>query len=285
MSGTITLTQIQPDSSENEEYKKINEVIGAEFKSRRNGCQDTDDLTEVDGGKKVNVDGQEDQGGPCNGQCDIANLTEKFSNMSLTKDEEKKTVESLKLSKLVNIMNNSASKSGIIKVASQFSLSKEEMVNLSLNAAGGGKPALTFLNELSVRKSSESINILITCCKEVPALKGAVTVLESLDPSIKTIGDLLPMHLDDLADKLQRDGSSKLPDYKYVAEEFNMQEHIPTYEASVRTENSYCPTRYLIQVLATRLYTVGEFLTALKKVKNVKAYNEVLEQIEKRREK
>ncbi|XP_057300667.1 uncharacterized protein LOC130635255 isoform X2 [Hydractinia symbiolongicarpus] len=243
MSGTITLTQRQPDPSENEEYKKINEVTGTAVRSRRNGCQDTDDLAEVDGGKKVYVDGQEDQGSPCNGQCDIANLTEKFSSISLTKDEEKKTVDSLKLSKLVNIMNKSPYKSGIIQVACQFSLSKEEMVNLSLNAAGGGKPALTFLNELSVQKSSESIYRLITCCKEVPALTGAVTVLESLDPSIKTIGDLLPMHLDDLADKLQREGSSKLPDYKYIAEEFNMQEHIPMYEASVRTENSYCPTR------------------------------------------
>lgn len=66
--------------------------------------------------------------------------------------------------------------------------------------------------------------------------------------------------------------------WEKVAEGLEMQSLIQQFAVAVMQQNSYCPTRYLIQVLASsRLYTVGQFLDDLRAIKNVQAYNDVID--------
>lgn len=162
-------------------------------------------------------------------------------------------------------------------VARACDFTLEEMVELQLHRAGGGNPALTFLRTLVSSKEGErSIEDLRTCF-EVKEISQALNVLNKFC-DLKQISNLNETQLNQLATKLQLPANVPLPDWKHVADHFNMHKLIPNCQQAVKENHSYSPTSYLVQFLSTKGYTIGKFLEVLRKVGNKQAVKLVEQQ-------
>ncbi|XP_057300672.1 uncharacterized protein LOC130635339 [Hydractinia symbiolongicarpus] len=142
---------------------------------------------------------------------------------------------------------------------------------LFLHRSGGGNPAAAFVEALPFYHPDKEIRELKEIC-ENEGLVHVAGFFQNFDLTRK-FGELTPDDMSKLATLLLQQES-----WKIVAEGLEMQSLIQQFAVAVMQNNSYCPTRYLLQLLAaSRLYTVGELLHDLRAIGNVRAYNHLIE--------
>ncbi|XP_057300560.1 uncharacterized protein LOC130633797 isoform X2 [Hydractinia symbiolongicarpus] len=177
-----------------------------------------------------------------------------------------KPLDDLKFTELCKKLDSALPPCNVDAVARACDFTLEEMVQLQLHRAGGGSPALTFLRTLVLSEEGErSIEDLKECFKAKKIPKAALNVLKTFS-DVDHICNLTEDQLDQLAQKLQFQPYVSLPDWKDVADYFNMHRLIPNCQQAVKQNNSYSPTFYLVQLLSTRGCTIGKFLEVLRKV-------------------
>ena len=186
----------------------------------------------------------------------------------------------LKLHKLSDLLNAAPDPYGIKTVAIYCNLSRQELTELEMNAAGGGHVIGTFLNVFVLQKGDLPTERLLGCF-EAYEMERAKKVLQEIlvRKTVKYIEDLTPLDLDVLARALIVSAYSPLPDWKTVAEYFEMQDQIPSIKSAIRVGNQFDRTWYLINVLQARNWTIGPFLEVVRNVGNVRAVFEIERQL------
>ncbi|XP_057300668.1 uncharacterized protein LOC130635281 [Hydractinia symbiolongicarpus] len=171
-------------------------------------------------------------------------------------------------------------RSDVMTVAKYLNLSSLEIKDLESHNSGGGRPALSFFETLKIKKFEEYMIKLKTCFKENKMVKAGRIISHYND--LDALDDLTPLDIDKLANVTTVCNETTAPDWKCVAEFFEMADEIPAFKSKISIANSYSPTLALFQLIATKYFkeiNIGIFYESVKNAGNQIAAKEIEDQI------